>query len=136
MGIPAVLQLCKFPSPASLLALALVACGGGSGGASSFAELSAQARQLEATATSLEIATPCQVDANCSMLVFTGVCSESYAPLSLASPNADRAIRLAAEQSELMNAATRAPDFIPPPCAAPVSGRPAAACIQPQCTLR
>jgi len=121
---------------ACALALAVGACGGGSGPASSYAELAAQAAQMQATATALGIDTPCQADASCSALVFAGVCFDFYAPLSLSSPNADRAVSLANEQHQLMEAAMRAPDFIVPPCVAPPYYRPAAACVQAQCTLR
>lgn len=116
--------------------LALLACGGGSDAATSYAELSAQARQIQASATALGIDTPCDADASCSALVFSGVCFELYAPLSLSSPNADRAVSLASEQRRIMNAAMRAPDFVVPPCVAPPYYRPAAACVQAQCTLR
>jgi hypothetical protein len=120
---------------ACALAVEVVACGAASA-APSYAELSAEARQIEATATALGIDTPCQADASCSALVFTGLCSAFYAPLSLSSPNVDRALSLANEQRQLMEAAMKAPDFVAPPCAPPPYYRPAAVCVQAKCTLR
>lgn len=121
---------------ACALALAVVACGGGSEAATGYAELSAEARQVQAAATALGVDTPCNADASCSALVFTGVCFDLYAPLSLASPNVDRAVALANQQRQLMDAAMRAPDFVVPPCVAPPYYRPAPVCVQSQCTLR
>jgi hypothetical protein len=121
---------------AGALALPLGGCGGGSDAASSYAELSAQARQLQATATTLAIDTPCQHDVSCSVLVFAGACSDLYAPLSLASPNANQALLLSGEQRKLIDAAVKAPDFVVPPCAPPPPSRPAAGCVEAQCALR
>ena len=121
------------PAVAYVLALAVVACGGSDSGPS-YAELYAEAHRIEIQATALGIDTPCEADASCSVLVFAGVCSDLYAPLSLASSNADRAVSLSTEQRRLMEAAMRA---FPPStsCAAPPN-RPAALCVQAQCTLR
>ncbi len=125
------------PAIAYVLALAVVACGGSDSGPS-YAELYAEAHRIEIQATALGIDTPCQADANCSALVFVGVCFDKYAPLSLSSPNADRAVSLASEQRRLMEVAMRAPDSPRQvtSCAAPPPGRPAALCVQSQCTLR
>jgi hypothetical protein len=115
------------------LAVVAVACGGSDAGPS-YADLSAQAREFEIQATALEIDTPCAADANCSALVFTGACADVYAPLSLSSPNADRAVALANEQRRLIEAAMRA--FPPSVSCPPPPDRPAALCVQAQCTLR
>lgn len=123
---------------AYMFALAVGACGGGSDAEPSYAELSLAPRQLEAEARALASDTPCQADANCSALVFVGVCFNEYAPLSLSSPHADRAVSLANEQRRLMEVAMRAPDSPRQvtSCAAPPPDRPAALCVQAQCTLR
>jgi hypothetical protein len=118
------------------LAFALLAGGGGSDAVAGYAELAAQARDAQDEASSLGADTPCTADSNCSALVFTGPCFDWYAPLSLASPDVDRARALAAQQRQLMTAAMRAPDFIAPPCVPPPYYTPVPACVEAQCTLR
>jgi hypothetical protein len=118
------------------VALAAVGCGSGSDAVAGYAELAAQARAVQAEASALGVDTPCTADASCSALVFTGPCFNWYAPLSLASPNVDRAVALAAQQRQLMEDAMRAPDFVVPPCVPPPYYQPAPACVQAQCTLR
>lgn len=121
----------------ALAALMLAACGGGAAEPATFQSLITAAGDAERSAVTLAADLSCTVDADCSALVFEGVCGPHAAPLSLRSASAPQAIAQAAEQNRLVELAIRAPDFIVPPCAPPApGGLGVPVCVQRQCAFR
>ena len=123
--------------PSTVLATALIACGGDGEGLITPKE---RAMAAEAQARSLLETSPCAADSQCGYVTFQTPyhsCSQGeHAPYLLTSPTAEAAGVLAESQRSWAQEALKLeppPDFV---CVASVEPMPIPICVQSQCSLK